>query len=108
MEYLRNPTPARDLEPYIEEFRQMVGKMLYPGILSTKAFGAIIINLCHEELGIEKAQGLRIYQLVALALCYAFSELLEDDDMTFALPDHIEEMAKLGPEAYLEKLADSQ
>jgi len=104
-EHLRNPTPDRNLDLFIEEFKRMIGHKLFPGIIASKAFGAIIVNGCCNELGLDKAQGLRIYQYATMALIYALCELHEDDDMTFTIPDHMKDLGDLGPEAYLEKYA---
>jgi hypothetical protein len=104
--HLKNP--RRELpDDGLDDFKHMIGKILFPAIIDSKTFGAVIVNGCMDELGIDKAQGLRIYSLVVVALTSALSEIHEDDTMAFAIPDHMMELSKLGPEAYLEKYQTS-
>jgi len=73
----------------LAEFKRIIAENLYPSIITSNAFGAIISNGLQDELGLTEAQGRRAYELACAALVYALCEVLEDDDLQFQLPDFI-------------------
>jgi len=62
---------------------------LYQGLLCINAFWGIIVNGCHEELGIDKMLGVRVDQCACLARLWGYNELHEDDAMAYAMPEHM-------------------
>jgi hypothetical protein len=103
LEHLENPGASRGIGEAMDGFKRLVGKNLYPSIVASRSFGAIIANGLKDELGLTQAQGLRAFQLAGVALSFALCEVLEDDDMQFQIPDFIVEMHELGIEGYLQK-----
>jgi len=87
----------------MDEFKRLIGDSLYPSIVASRSFGAIISNGLQDELGLTEAQGLRAFQLAGAALSFALCEVLEDDDIQMQIPDFIVEMHELGIDGYLKK-----
>ena len=84
-------------------FKEILTKNLYPSIVASRSFGAIISNGLQDELGLTEAQGMRAFQLAGVALSFALCEVLEDDGLDFQIPDFIVEMHELGIDGYLKK-----
>ena len=89
LEHLENPNASRGIDEAIAGFKRLIGQELYPAVITSKHFGAIIANGVAEELGLTKEQGRRAYELACVALSYALAEALEDDGMEFLIPDGV-------------------
>ena len=101
--HLENPNASRGIDEAMKGFNKILAKNLYPSIIASRSFGAIISNGLQDELGLTEAQGMRAFQLAGVALSFALSEVLEDDGLEFQLPDFIVEMHELGIDGYLKK-----
>jgi len=103
LEHLENPNASRGIEEAMTGFKEILTKNLYPSIVASRSFGAIISNGLQDELGLTEAQGMRAFQLAGVALSFALCEVLEDDGLDFQIPDFIVEMHELGIDGYLKK-----
>jgi hypothetical protein len=101
LEHFKNPRRAEP-DP-VEEMKAIVGQKMYPTLLCSRAFQNILMHGTHEEMGLSKVQAMRVYQFASLALLWAFSEIHEDEEMQFVMPDHIKDMHAMGLDAYVEK-----
>jgi len=106
LEHLENPDAFRGLEEALTGFNRIVAQSLYPSIIASESFSAIIANGLTDEFNLTRAQGLRAFQICGAALSFALCEVLEDDDLDFKIPDFVVEMHELGIEGYLEKYAE--
>ena len=106
LDHLENPNARRGIGEAMAGFKKIIGQNLYPSIIASDSFGAIISNGLQDELGLTQAQGMRAFQLAGVALSFALCEVLEDDDLGFQIPDCIVEMHELGIDAYLQKIAE--
>ena len=87
--HLQDPDASRvdAVEEALTEFRRIIGQNLYPSVITTRAFGAIIANGLQDELGLTPEQGKRAWELACVALSWGLAEALEDDEMEFRIPD---------------------
>ena len=98
LEHFKNPQRAAH-DP-VEEIKELVGQKMYPALLCSRAFQNILMHGTHEEMGLTKVQAMRVYQFACVALLWGFSEIHEDEDMKYAVPEHIGEMQSMGLAAY--------
>ena len=103
LEHLENPDASADMDEALAGFNKILTQNLYPSIVASRSFGAIISNGLRDELGLTEAQGMRAFQLAGVALSFALCEVLEDDGLDFQIPDFIVEMHELGIDGYLKK-----
>jgi hypothetical protein len=103
LEHLENPNASAGIDAAITGFKEILTKNLYPSIVASRSFGAIISNGLQDEIGLTEAQGLRAFQLAGVALSFALCEVLEDDDLDFQVPDFVVELHELGTDGYLKK-----
>jgi hypothetical protein len=101
--HLEDPNASAGIDAAVTGFKEILTKNLYPSIVASKSFGAIISNGLQDELGLTEAQGMRAFQLAGVALSFALCEVLEDDGLDFQIPDFIVEMHELGIDGYLKK-----
>jgi len=103
LEHLEDPGAGGDLSGAMDGFKKIITQNLYPSIVASRSFGAIIVNGLQDELGLTEAQGLRAFQLAGVSLAYALGEVLDDDGLDFQVPDFIVEMHEFGIDGYLKK-----
>ena len=104
LDHFNNPRAART-DDFVAELKGMVGSIMYPALISSRAFQNIILHGTNEEMGLTKTQAMRVYQFASIAVLWGLSEIHEDTDMEmeFEIPDHIKEMHDTGLDAYIQK-----
>jgi len=102
LEHFKNPRAKPAFDP-VEEMKEIVGQKMFPTLLCSRAFQNILMHGTHEEMGLTKVQAMRVYQFACVALLWGFSEIHEDEDMVYVVPDHIKEMRDMGLDAYVEE-----
>jgi hypothetical protein len=100
LEHFKNPKPADD---FVAEMKEMVGRLMYPALISSRSFQNILMHGTVEDLGLSKVQAMRCYQLACVALLWGFNEIHEDEDIVYSIPDHVKDMQETGLDAYVEK-----
>jgi hypothetical protein len=102
LEHFKKPRARPAIDP-VEKMKEIVGQKMYPSLVSSRTFRNILMHGIHEEMGLTKVQAMRCYQFASAALLWAFSEIHEDEEMKFAIPDNIKEMHDLGLDDYVTK-----
>jgi hypothetical protein len=98
----RDRTARADKE-MVERFDLMMARDFYPALIDSDGVQKLFINGVMDELGLNRVQAIRAFQILGTALSYSFCEVMEDENLQFRLPDWVVEMNRLGIEGYLEK-----
>jgi hypothetical protein len=70
--------------------QKFVGAELFPKLCDCPAFSGFIVNAVIDEFGLSAKQGLRIYQLVCLAIIIGICDGFSDENMDFQMPEFFE------------------
>jgi hypothetical protein len=102
VDHINAQTSGDGLSDVRKEYAFWVGEMLYPALFSGKNVVSIFTGGLRDELGLSKAQTLRAYQILCLAVG---TELLESlPGIRLRVPSLIEQIHKKGIETVVAEL----